>query len=219
MRYPVVLFDLDGTLTDNGSGIMNAFRYALGKYGMENLDPALLKKCVGPPLGVSFTSYFGFSKEEAVQAISYYREYYSAGGLFENEVYEGVANLLKTLKEAGCRIYVSSSKPEVFCQKILEHFKLDVYFDSIVGSLLDNTRANKDEVIRETFIRAGINDTNKNQALMIGDRHYDVEGAHSLGLSCVGVLYGYGSQEELIKAGADWIVEEPMDIVSIVLGE
>lgn len=216
MKYQVVLFDLDGTVTDSGPGIMNSVQYALGRFGITNPDKAVLRRFVGPPLDDSFKRFFGFSPEEAAKAVQYYREYYSAGGIFENAVYDGMEDTLRQLKAAGCRIYLATSKPQVFSEQILEHFGLTSCFDGIVGSFLDGTRVNKAEVVAEALRQAGITSENRSLAVMVGDREYDIIGAHSHGIDAVGVLFGYGSREELEKAGADGIAETPQDILRIL---
>lgn len=216
MKYRVILFDLDGTVTDSGPGIMNSVQYALAKFGIMNPDRAVLRRFVGPPLTDSFERFYGLSPAEAVKAVDYYREYYQAGGIFENEVYEGVRELLQGLKKSGCKVYLATSKPQVFGEQILEHFEIKDYFDGVVGSFLDGTRVNKSEVVTEALRLAGITQETRNEAVMIGDREYDIHGAHKLGISAIGVLYGYGSREELEKAGADWIAASPGEIEMIL---
>ncbi|MGN0292766.1 MAG: HAD family hydrolase [Lachnospiraceae bacterium] len=215
MKYQVVLFDLDGTVTDSGPGIMNSVQYALGRFGISNPDRAVLRRFVGPPLNDSFERFYGFTPEEAGKAVQYYREYYSAGGIFENAVYDGMEDTLRQLKAAGCRVYLATSKPQVFSEQILEHFGLTSCFDGIVGSFLDGTRVDKAEVVAEALRQAGITPENRSSAVMVGDREYDIIGAHSHGIDAVGVLFGYGSREELEMAGADDIAETPQDILRI----
>lgn len=219
MKYQIVLFDLDGTITDSGPGIMNSVQYALGKFGITNPDRAVLRRFVGPPLDDSFERFYGLSPEEAKRGVQYYREYYSAGGIFENSVYDGMKETLQQLKENGCRIYLATSKPQVFSEQVLEHFGLLPYFDGIVGSFLDGSRVRKDEVVAEALRQAGITPENRGCAVMAGDREYDINGAHKNGIAAIGVLYGYGSREELEAAGADWIVERPEDILQILQEE
>lgn len=218
MKYQVVLFDLDGTLTDSGPGIMNAAQYALEKFGISNPDRAVLRRFVGPPLTDSFERFYGFLPEEAVKAVQYYREYYSAGGIFENEVYKGMKETLEALRASGCRIYLATSKPQVFSEQILDHFGLSSYFDGIVGSFLDGTRVKKGEVIEEALRQAGITSENKSDAIMVGDREYDICGAHEHGIAAVGVLYGYGSRAELEDAKADYLIDAPEGLLEILTG-
>ena len=216
MKHEVILFDLDGTITDSGPGIMNSAQYALKKFGIMNPDRAVLRRFVGPPLTDSFQRFFGLSQSEAEKAVEYYREYYRAGGIFENEVYKGIEELLQGLKAGNCKVYLATSKPQVFSKQILEHFGIASYFDGIVGSFLDGTRVEKSEVIAEALRLAGAAPGDRNRAVMAGDREYDILGAHKLGIRAAGVLYGYGSREELEKAGADWIVDSPEELGKVL---
>lgn len=204
-----ILFDLDGTITDSQNGIINSVIYTLKKYGREVGDRGELKKFIGPPLAWMFSQYCGFSEEEGQKAVEVYREYYTVKGIFENEVYDGVEDMLENLHECGAKLYLATSKPQIFAKKILEHFGLAKYFDDIVGSELDGRRVEKDEIIACVLKKHGIKD-----AVMVGDRRFDMEGAKKNALTAVGVLYGYGTKEELEQAGADFIaksVEELSD--------
>lgn len=204
-----ILFDLDGTITDSQNGIINSVIYALKKYGREVGDRGELKKFIGPPLAWMFSQYCGFSEEEGQKAVEVYREYYTVKGIFENEVYDGVEDMLENLHESGAKLYLATSKPQIYAKKILEHFGLAKYFDDIVGSELDGRRVEKDEIIACVLKKHGIKD-----AVMVGDRRFDMEGAKKNALTAVGVLYGYGTKEELEQAGADFIaksVEELSD--------
>ena len=214
MKYEVVLFDLDGTLTDPGAGITNSVAYALKKYGILTEDRTKLYKFIGPPLHESFEVFYGFSEEQAKEAVDYYREYYSDRGIFENVVYEGIKELLVQLKEAGKTLLVATSKPEMFARMILEHFGLTKYFDYIAGANMDGSRTRKDEVILYALMEGDVTDLSK--AVMIGDREHDILGAKKVGVDSAGVLYGYGSLEELRAAGADYIVERVEDIADVV---
>lgn len=202
-----ILFDLDGTITDSQNGIINSTLYALEKYGIEVKDRNELKKFIGPPLAWMFSQYCGFSEEEGKKAVEIYREYYTVKGIFENEVYDGVEEMLKCLHERGANIYLATSKPQVFAKKILEHFGLAKYFDDIIGSELDGGRVEKNEVIACVLKKHGIKD-----AVMVGDRKFDIEGAKNNSLKAVGVLYGYGTKAELEQAGADFIADSVEDL-------
>ena len=202
MKY--VLFDLDGTLTDPGEGITNSVAYALNAYGITVEDKSVLNVFVGPPLHESFGRYYNFSMLQAFDAVTKYREYYHDRGIFENRVYDGIAELLEALKGSGKTVIMATSKPTVFARRIAEHYGLGKYFDVIVGSELDGTRVDKAEVISEALSQAGV--TDKAECVMVGDRLHDVLGAKKNGLFCVGVSYGYGSREELSEAGADVIL-------------
>ena len=212
--YNTIFFDLDGTLTDPGIGITNSVAYALEKWNIKVSDRSELYKFIGPPLIDSFGKYYGFSEEECRQAVVYYREYFSTKGLYENEVYEGVVQLLTKLKEAGKKLVVATSKPDKFAVTILKHFDLYKYFDFVAGASMDETRTKKDEVIAYALESLGIDDVSA--VVMVGDREHDVLGAKVFGMDAIGVLYGYGDMEELTKAGATYIVENVEEILKLV---
>lgn len=212
--YDYILFDLDGTLTDSAKGIMNGVKYALKHYNIKEEDYGDLHRFIGPPMQTSFQDFYGFEVEKAKEAVAVYREYYGTQGLFENEVYEGIENLLKQLKAAEKKLYVATSKPETYSIKILEHFDLAKYFDLIGGATMDGKIGTKAEVIKHTLESASVFDLNN--VLMIGDRHHDIEGAKEIGIDSMGILYGYGTREELEKAGADYIAEKASDILKYV---
>jgi phosphoglycolate phosphatase len=217
MAFKYILFDLDGTLTDPAIGITNAVMHSLKKFGIKVQKRSDLYPFIGPPLPDSFKKYFGFSEGQARTAVEYYREYYSDKGIFENFVYDGMEDLLKKLKGNGKTLLVATSKPEVFANQIFEHFGLERYFTFVAGSNLDGTRVDKAEVIRYALESCKITDLSK--AVMAGDRDYDIKGAKKAGLSSIGVLYGYGSRDELERAGADFIAEKVSDIGKVILEE
>ena len=214
--YTHILFDLDGTLTDPGEGITNSVVYALKKYGITVADRTTLFGFIGPPLQNSFVKYFGFSPEEALSAIKYYREYFRDKGIFENKVYPKIPELLDSLKKQGKTLLVASSKAEEFVIRILKHFDLFDYFDCIAGASMDLSRCKKEEVIAYAFEKGGI--SNLKNVVMVGDREQDVTGAKKTGIDSIGVLYGYGSREELETAGATHIAPTVMDIQRIIAG-
>lgn len=214
-KYKVILFDLDGTLTDPGLGITNSVMHALKKYGIEVSDRASLYKFIGPPLIDSFEKYFGFTHDEAVKSVDYYREYYKDKGIYENEVYAGIEELLKNLNKKGKKIILATSKPEPFAKEILRYFGLDKYFLFAAGSTMDETRTNKAEVIEYALSECGI--TDKTEIVMVGDREHDIIGANKNGIDSIGVLFGYGSREELETAGATYIAETVADIEKYIV--
>lgn len=214
--YQTVLFDLDGTLTDPGEGITNSVAYALKKYGIDVSDRKELYKFIGPPLHESFMEYYGFSEKQAMEAVEYYREYYREKGIFENLVYDGVKEMLENLKISGKKLAVATSKPEAFARQILEHFGLSEYFSYIAGANMDGTRTRKDEVISYALESCRI--SGLETVIMVGDREHDILGAAKVGIDSVGVLFGYGSPEELQKAGATYIAEKVADIPGIING-
>ena len=211
-----LLFDLDGTLTDPGVGITNAVRYALEKFGVHPASREELYPYIGPPLIESFQRYQGMTPDRAKQALADYREYFSATGIFENELYPGIADVLSRLRGAGYTLIVATSKPEEFTHRILEHFGLSQYFDFVGGNTLDESRPTKESVI--AYIREQYPEMREDTAWMIGDRRYDVEGAHACGLPAIGVTYGYGSREELIQAGAEALATDPEDLYRVIVG-
>ncbi len=207
-----ILFDLDGTITDPMLGITNSVIYALHRYGIEVSDRRELYKFIGPPLAESFSKYYGFSKEEGYELVKVYREYFSDKGLYENEVYEGVEEMLKNLKTEGHKIYLATSKPEVYAIRILEHFNLYKYFDGVVGSELNGDRVEKSAVITHLLNKYSIED-----AVMVGDRCFDIMGAKVNGLASIGVLYGYGERQELKDAGVDYLAESVEDLRRLLI--
>lgn len=209
-----ILFDLDGTLTDSQDGILNSIEYMLDFYGIHVEDRESLRPWLGPPLKDSLMKYYGFSREKALEGVDKYREYFDRQGIFENQVYEGVEALLKRLKAKGCQLFVATSKPEPAARRVLEHFRLDSYFTYIGGATLNDSRVGKGDVIRYVLETNGITDLD--QVLMVGDREHDMIGAKQNGLAAAGVLYGYGSREELLGAGADYLAETPGEIAELV---
>ena len=212
--YKYIFFDLDGTLTDPGEGITKSVEYALGKYGITVDDRSSLYSFIGPPLFESFMKYYGFSREKAFEAVSYYREYFAETGLFENRPYEGIYDVLGRIRESGRTMVIATSKPEVYTERILERFGLSQYFDFVAGATLDSSRVNKSDVIAYAMKISGAADPS--EILMIGDRSHDVTGACDNGIDCAGVLYGYGDREELEAAGARYILDRPEDILMVV---
>ncbi len=205
----MVLFDLDGTLTASGPGILASVRHALTQLGEPVPDPGVLGSFIGPPLLDSFIGLCGLSPDRAHAAIAAYREYYSVAGQYENSVYAGIPELLSALKVAGRTLAVATSKAEVYAESILAHFGLYRHFDVVVGSELDGRRTAKAEVIAEVLARL---ERPAGAGVMIGDRAHDVVGALAVGMPCVGVLWGYGTAEELTAAGTDALVGEPADL-------
>ncbi|MEE1012032.1 MAG: HAD family hydrolase [Acutalibacteraceae bacterium] len=204
-NYSVVLFDLDGTLTDPAIGITNSVMHALKKYDITVDDRRELYKFIGPPLHESFEKFYGFSREETLQAVEYYREYYRDKGIYENIVYDGVEMLLKNLYNSEKKIILATSKPEIFAREILRYFNLEKYFYYAAGANLDGSRTDKAEVIEYALKEGGV--TDKSAAVMIGDREHDIIGANKNGLDSIGVLFGFGNREELENVGATYIAE------------
>lgn len=215
-----LLFDLDGTLTDPKIGITTCVQYALKSFGIEEPDLDKLEPFIGPPLKDSFMQFYQMDEKQAEVAVEKYRERFKDIGLFENEVYEGIPHMLRTLKSKGMHLAVASSKPTVFVERILEHFGMNEYFEAIVGSELDGRRVNKDEVVEEALHQLfGDKVIEYDKVYMIGDRKFDVEGARALKVESIGVSYGYGSLEELQEAGADYIVQSVSELNYVLLRE
>lgn len=214
MAYQTILFDLDGTLTDPYLGISKSIAYALEKMNAPALDPQTLASFIGPPLLQSFQDLCGFSEKQANEALGYYRERFSNKGLYENSVFTGVTELLRTLKNSGKTLAVATSKPTIFAKKILDHFQLAQYFTVIVGSNLDGSRNEKSEVIHEVLTQLNI--VANESIIMIGDRKHDLIGAQKECIQSIGVLYGYGSLEEIEQTSATFIVESVEDLLSIL---
>lgn len=215
-----LLFDLDGTLTDPKVGITTCVQYALESLGIHEPDLDKLECFIGPPLKNSFMEFYGLKEEQAEAAIEKYRERFNNIGLFENEIYKGVPKMLKTLKKNGFHLAVASSKPTVFVERILEHFHIAEYFEAVVGSELDGTRVNKDEVIQEALRRLFKGrQVNRDGIYMIGDRKFDTEGARKMGIESVGVTYGYGDMAELMGAHTDYIVRTVPELQEFLLRE
>lgn len=211
-----VLFDFDGTITESGPGIIRSVQYALEKLGRPERDAGKLRAFVGPPLLDSFMNFSGLDRETAEKAIAFYRERYTSKGIFETALYPGTEEMLRKLKERGLCLAVASSKPEVFVRQILSQYRLDGFFAETVGSSLSEADAGKPLIITRTLERLGMLDR-RNEAVMVGDREYDVRGAHEVGLPCIGVTYGYGTRDELQSAGADAIADSTSEVAEIVL--
>ena len=212
-NFDTLLFDLDGTLTDSTEGIVRCLEYALERMGFD--IPEDTNKFLGPPLYTSFAEFCGMNEEQVNEAVRIFRERYSTVGLFENRVYEGVPEMLKRLRDGGKRIMVATSKPEVYAVRIFDRFGLSQFFEIVGGANINGTRNDKDEVIEYVLEKAGISD--RSSVLMIGDRRQDVIGAHKTGLKCMGILWGFGSIEELTEAGAEFIAETPEKAADMLL--
>ena len=219
--FQYVLFDLDGTLTDPREGITKSVQFALAQQGISEPDLKKLEPFIGPPLKDSFMEFYGMTEEQAAQGVADYRKRFAPIGKFENEVYPGIPEMLGSLKRAGIRLAVASSKPETFVWDILKYFKLDGYFDVVTGSELDGTRSRKEEVVEEALHRLELDGqpVSRENCVMVGDRRFDIEGGRQFQLTTVGVTYGYAAKGELEAAGADYIVKNPVQLTKLLLGE
>ena len=209
--YPFVFIDLDGTITDSIRGVLNAVEYALARIGRPS-PRAELGFMMGPPLRDGFGRLLG-DDTLAQRCVSLYREYYTDRGIFECTVYDGVPEMLKGLRAAGCRISLATSKPIPFAQRILDHFHLTGLFDIVDGADMTGPVQHKPDVLKRAMGRLGADPAS---SLMVGDRFYDVDGAHAVGMACAAVLYGYGSEEELARA--EFLCKTPCDVVPCAAG-
>lgn len=224
MDKKYILLDLDGTLTDPKEGITKCVQYALASFGIneDNLDN--LEGYIGPPLDVSFRKFHGLSEEDSWKAVDKYRERFRDKGVYENGLIDGIIPCLETLKAAGKKLILATCKPEVFMYEIIRHFGIEKYLDYAVGSELDGTRKHKHEVIEEVFIRlsekTGIPVLElKADAVMVGDRDQDVNGAHMASVEVIGVRFGYAKPDELEDAGADYIVSTVPELTALLLSD
>lgn len=235
--FQYILFDLDGTLTDPKVGITKSVQYALQALGIEEPDLDKLEPFIGPPLKDSFMEFYGFHHEQTEIAVEKYRERFVVTGIFENEIYAGIAQMLANLHCAGKKLAIASSKPTVLVERILEHFAIQAYFDVVVGSEMDGTRSRKEEVVEEALRRlvpqifvdssersaeeSSSQQINKKalrkSIAMVGDRKFDIEGAKAFGLTGIGVAFGYAQEGELEQAGADYIVETVAELERLLM--
>jgi len=214
-QYKILLFDLDGTLSDPKEGITKSVQYALYKLNVNEPNLDKLECFIGPPLQVSFSEYYSFSEEKTKTAIDLYRERFKEKGMFENVLYPNIPSLLTSLKEQGYTLVIATSKPTIFAEEILKYFEIHHYFDCIVGSNLDGTRSSKTEIIQ--YIQNKYKNYNSSEFIMIGDRKHDIIGANNSGIDSVGVTYGYGSLEEVKSSKPTYIadsVEQLREIIS-----
>ncbi|MBI4973156.1 HAD hydrolase-like protein [Candidatus Roizmanbacteria bacterium] len=213
--YRVILFDLDGVLTDPKEGITKSIQYALSKMHIieNNLDS--LAKFIGPPLFHTFNTHYKFSEKKSWEAVKYYQERFSIKGLYENRVYDGVSELLNKLKVSGRKILLVSSKPAVYCYKIIEHFLLDKYFNKVVGPGLDLKNADKTNLILQAINY--LPEYEKEEFVMVGDRMHDIVGANNNKINSIGVTYGFGSIQELKACKPTYIINSISDLKSLLL--
>ncbi|MGN0995822.1 MAG: dTMP kinase [Candidatus Ventricola sp.] len=213
MRYTTILFDLDGTLTRSEQGITRSALYAAEKLGFTGLTQEQFKAFIGPPLFLSFKEIVGMNDEQAQRATELYRERFAREGYAENEVYEGIPTLLRSLKKNGAKIAIATAKPQVFAERIAKLFGLAPYLDAIVGPGFEVKHADKSDIVRRAVALLG------GTPVMIGDRRYDIEGGRSNGIDTVGVAYGYGSAQELEDAGATHVVDTVEELTALLLGD
>ncbi len=214
IKYSNIIFDLDGTLTDSAEGITRSVQYALSRHGITASEEDI-KPFTGPPLHLSFMKEYGFSKKKAFQAVEHYRDYYRKKGIYENRLYPSVTKMLEAFSNNEAKLYIATSKPTVFAEKILKHFAIDNFFKVIAGSNLDGTRVEKEEVIG--YVLNSSESVDKSKTVMIGDREHDIKGAHSWKLDSIAVTYGYGSLAELKAARPTYIVHSVEELSGLLL--
>ena len=215
--YQYLLFDLDGTLTNPKEGITKSVQYALRHFGIEVADPDTLTPYIGPPLIPSFMEFHGLTQEQALEALQVYRKRFESVGLFENEVLDGVPEMLCSLKQKGRYVAVASSKPEAYVRRILEHFDLLHFFDEVVGASMDEKLSAKKDIIGEALRRMGKSPGDQD-VLMVGDRMHDVEGAKLCGLDSLGVYTGFAPEGELEEAGATYVFHTIKEMADFLAG-
>ncbi len=212
--YDTLFFDLDGTITDSAEGIINSVIYAMKKIGVKETDRQKLVAFIGPPLVESFHSVYGIPKEECGHMVKLYREYYEEKGIYENRVYDGIPEVLKTLNEAGKTVAMATSKPTKFAVQILDHFHILNYFSYISGAKAGGEEGTKNEVIIKALEMGKIQD--RSRVLMVGDRDLDILGANKAGIDSLAVLYGFGSRQEIDEANPTYVAETVHDILNYV---
>ena len=210
----VVLFDLDGTVIDSKPGIFRSAAYAMENLSLPMPDERDMMAFLGPPLADGFSQVCNVPEERVADAVRLYREYYNGGGKFEASVYCGVEELLKALHKEGMRCFITTSKPHIFARQILEHFGIAELFDGVYGAEMDGTRGKKSEVVAYCLEQNGVC---AHESVLVGDRNFDVTGAKAFGIPCIGVLYGYGTREELETAGAAALALCAADVLGLVI--
>lgn len=216
-KYDIILFDLDGTISNSKEGITNCVQYALSKFGIEELDLDALEHFIGPPLRDEFKRAYGFTADEAEKATAIYRERYEPVGIYEAYMYPGIAELLKFLKENGKIIGLATSKPQDMAEEVLKYFNILEYFDYVMGAERVGPRQSKTDVLLELFKEMGVSE-DKSSIVLIGDTCFDVQGAVNVGIDCIGVGYGFGNGQDMLDAGAVLIAEDAKELINI-LGE
>jgi phosphoglycolate phosphatase len=213
MKYSAVLFDLDGTLTDPYLGITHSVQYALGKFHITEENSDKLKLFIGPPLEKSFIEYYGFTANDAKKAVEYYREYFSEKGVYENKLYTGIDCVLQTLTSKNITCLIATSKLEKYAIQVVRNFAIDVYFKHVTGSSADGSLSEKTDIIQrimETY------KPEREKTIMVGDRKYDITGARENGIDSIGVLYGYGTKEEIEEARPTYICKSVEELPELL---
>lgn len=211
-----IFFDLDGTLTASAPGIIESIKYGLAQADIYETDEDVLQSFIGPPLVPAFMEAYGISYEQADFCLQKYREFFEVSGIFNNSAYPGIVEVAAELQRRGYKLAIATSKPLIYAEQIAEHFEFAEYFDYIAGPGLDGSLPTKADVINDALAHFGITEEEKNTVLMIGDRKQDMYGAKQCNIPALGVLYGYGSEAELLESGADYIAAEVKDIIPTI---
>ena len=215
-KYDLILFDLDGTLTDSGEGITKSVQYALSKFGIGEPDLENLRKFIGPPLIESFENYYGFSREDAISARNIYKERYLPIGWKENRVYDGIEEVLEKLQKAEIMLGVATSKPEDVTEKVLEYFELEKYFSIICAAPNNGLNGEKPGRIKAAIKEARALGCEAKHVIMVGDTRFDVFGAHACGIPCVGVTWGFAAEGEFEACDTEYIVDTMEELLEIL---
>lgn len=213
-KYQVIIFDLDGTLSNSKEGITKSVQYALSKLGINEPDLKQLEHFIGPPLKDEFIKAYSFSEEDAIKGVEYYRERYVPIGIYETEIYPGIEGLLQNLREKGKRIAMATSKPQPMAEEVLKFLKIDQYFDIVMGAQLHGPRQSKQAVLEALF--EVLDQKNKEEFLMVGDTCFDIEGANAVGIDSIGVDYGFGNKEEMLQKGAIIVADDAKQIETFI---
>jgi len=220
--YKYIIFDLDGTLIKSEEGLFDSITYALEKSGVDPGDRKDMKRMIGPVLWESFQKFYNMSAEEADRANAYFVEAYDKEGIYNVSVYEGVVQMLETLRNAGRILLVVTAKPRDMAETVLNHTGIDQYFQAVIGPARGDKKTDKGSLLRKALdFLAGTSTDHfqKEQVVMVGDRMFDIRGANDAGIDSIGVLYGYGSLNEIVQTGATWIAETPADVVQLACKE
>lgn len=216
-QYDMIIFDLDGTLSNSEEGITKSMQYALDKMGIKEPDLKKLKHFIGPPLIDELLKTYDFTEEMAGNCVTYYRERYVPTGIYETAIYDGTKEMLRQLKDSGKTIAMATSKPQPMAEEVLRYLKIDQYFDSVMGADVHGPKQSKQAVLEALFDTLDVED--KRLAVMVGDTCFDVEGAAAVGIDCIGVSYGFGKKEDMIAMGAVAVADNTKELTELILKE
>ena len=214
-KFDYVIFDFDGTVADTGEGILKSLQYSFTAMGDPAPDLSDLKKFIGPPVYYSYTTFYGVSEDMVDLYVKKYRERYSEKGIYESKVYDGMIEFINALKENNIKVGIASSKPERLIYAVADYLEITDLFDVIVGVKSDNSKhSSKAGLITQAMEDMGA--TDKSKVLMVGDRMFDIDGAHEAGIKCCGALWGFGCEDEFKEHNAEFIVSEPTEIINLI---